>query len=120
VNALVEQAKSDLATATRADVLNITPAQVPADFSARNFQTLLYGTEIEMGKYLDHNTFLLARVRPSLVVPGASLERRLGDQFRVRANFEARLQPQQPTLGSTLTPATINVFGALLRWSVSW
>jgi len=120
VNALVEEAKSDLGQATGADVLNITPAQVPEDLSASNLRTLLRGTEIEIGKYLDHNTFLLGRIRPSLVVPGASLERRMSDQFRIRANFEARLQPQPPTLSSTLTPSTLNVFGALLRWSITW
>ena len=120
VGALVDQAKADLSTATRADVLNITPAQIPADFSATDFQTMLRGTEIEIGKYLDRNTFLLGRVRPSLVIPGASLERRIGEQFRVRANFEARIQPEPPSLSAGLTPATINVFGALLRWSIAW
>ena len=120
VGALVDEAKADLTTATRADVLNITPAQIPADFSATDFQTMLRGTEIEIGKYLDRNTFLLGRVRPSLVIPGASVERRIGEQFRVRANFEARIQPQPPSLSAGLTPSTINVFGALLRWSIAW
>ncbi len=120
VGALVDQAKADLTTATRADVLNITPAEVPADFSATDFQTMLRGTEIEIGKYLDRNTFLLGRVRPSLVIPGASVERRIGEQFRVRANFEARIQPEPPSLSAGLTPGTLNVFGALLRWSIAW
>jgi autotransporter translocation and assembly factor TamB len=120
LNALMEQARSDLAVATRADVLNITPAQVPADLSTLNLQTLLRGTEVEMGKYLDHNTFFLVRARPSLVIPGASVDRRFGSQFRARASFEVRLLPQQPTLSASLTPTTVNVFGALLRWSMSW
>jgi autotransporter translocation and assembly factor TamB len=120
VNALVEQARSDLARATRADVLNITPAQVPGDLSALELQTLIRGTEVELGKYLDHNTFLLTRFRPSGDIPGVSVERRMSDQFRVRASFESRLQPQQPTLSSQLTPTTVNVFGMLLRWSISW
>jgi hypothetical protein len=120
VGALVDQAKAELMTTTRADVLNITPAQIPADFSAADFQTMLRGTELEIGKYLDRNTFLLGRVKPSLVVPGASVERRIGEQFRLRANFEARLQPERPSLSAGFTPRTLNVFGALLRWSIAW
>jgi hypothetical protein len=120
MNALVEQARSDLAAATRADVLNITPAQLPADLSALELQTLLRGTEVELGKYLDHNTFLLTRFRPSGDIPGVSIDRRMGDQFRVRASFEARLQPQPPSLSAQLTPTTVNVFGVLLRWGVRW
>lgn len=120
LGALVDEVKTDLTVATRADVLNITPAQIPADLSSTELQTLFRGTEIEIGKYLDRNTFLLGRVRPSLVVPGASLERRIGEQFRVRANFEARLQPQRPSLSAGLTPEALNVFGALLRWTIVW
>jgi translocation and assembly module TamB len=120
LGALVDEARVDLTRATRADVVNITPAQIPEDLSSGELQALLFGTELEMGKYLDRDTFLLGRVRPSLVVPGVSLERRFSEQFRVRANFETRLQSQRPSLGTGLTPRTLNVFGAVLRWSISW
>lgn len=120
VGALVDQAKHDMAAATRADVLNITPAELPADLSLSALQTVLKGTEIEIGKYTDRHTFVLGRVRTSLAIPGASVERRIGRTFTLRGNFETRLQPERPTLTSGLAPKTIQVIGALMSWKIAW
>jgi translocation and assembly module TamB len=120
LGALADEVKSDLAGATRADVLNITPAALPADLTLTEFQTLLRGTEIEIGKYLDRNTFLLGRIRPTLAVPGASLERRFGRQFKFRTSFETRYQPRRPSLSSDEKAKEIGVFGGTLRWTLVW
>ena len=120
LGALVDAARSDLVAATGADVLNITPAQLPADLSLGAFQTLLRGTEIEIGKYLDRRTFLLGRIRPTLAVPGASLERRLSDRLTLQGSLETRFQPRTPSLSSGLEPRTIQLFGALLSWRIAW
>ena len=84
------------------------------------FQTLIRGTELEIGKYLDRHTFLIGRIRPSLVVPGASLERRLNERLSVRGILETRYQSQTPSLSEGLAPRTIQLVGALLRWKIGW
>ncbi|MEP7347172.1 MAG: translocation/assembly module TamB domain-containing protein, partial [Gemmatimonadaceae bacterium] len=98
LGALADEAKADLASATHADVLNITPAELDADLSLSAFQTVLRGTEIEIGKYVDRSTFVLARVRPTFAVPGASVERRFGQQLKLRTTFETRFQARRPSL----------------------
>jgi translocation and assembly module TamB len=120
LGALVAEARSDLASRTRADVLNITPAELPAELSLGAFQTLLRGTELEVGKYLDRHTFLIGRIRPSLAVPGASLERRLNERLSVRGTVETRYQSQPPSLSAGLAPRTIQLVGALLSWKIGW
>jgi hypothetical protein len=120
LGALVEEAKSDLVVATRADVLNITPAELPADLSLGGFQTLLRGTEIEIGKYADRHTFVLGRVRPSLAIPGALVQRRIGQRFTLRGTFETRFQPRPPSLSTGLAPKTVQVLGALLQMKLAW
>ncbi|MEW5916053.1 MAG: translocation/assembly module TamB domain-containing protein [Gemmatimonadota bacterium] len=120
LGALVEEAKRDLAGATGADVLNITPAELPADLSLGGFQTLLRGTEIEIGKYADRHTFVLGRVRPSLALPGALVERRIGQRFTLRGTFETRFQPRTPSLSAGLEPKTVQVLGALMRMRLAW
>ncbi|MGQ0649417.1 MAG: translocation/assembly module TamB domain-containing protein [Gemmatimonadaceae bacterium] len=120
LGALVDEAKADLARSTRADVLNITPAELPADISLGAFQTVLRGTEIEIGKYVSRHTFVLGRVRPSAAIPGVSMERRLNDKLRVRVTFESRYQPRRPSLSAGLEPKAIHVMGTLLSWRLAW
>ena len=120
LGALVDQARADLAASTRADVVNITPAEVPAELSLGSLQTLLKGTDIEIGKYTDRHTFVLGRVRPSLVIPGASVERRIGQKYTLRGIFETRLQPERPSLSAGLEPKNVQVLGALFLIKLAW
>jgi hypothetical protein len=120
LGALLDEARSDLAVATRADVLNITPAELPADISLGSLQTVLRGTEVEIGKYLSHRTFILGTVRPSLALPGLSLEHRLGDRVRLRASVETRYLSRPPSLSAGLAPRTLHVLGALISWRLAW
>lgn len=120
LGALADEVQSDLLKFTAADVLEIRPAALPPGLSIGAVSTVLRGTEILIGKYLDHNTFLVAELRPTLAVPGATLERRFGSQWSVRASLETRYLPQRPSLTRGLRPETLQVFGALLRWRRGW
>jgi translocation and assembly module TamB len=120
LGALVDEVKADLTRTTGADVVNIRPADLPADLSLGGFGTLLRGTELQIGKYLDTRTFVVAQIRPTGDIPGAMIERRLGSNLRLRTSFETRYRPQRPTLTTGLRPSTLQVLGALLTWTWSW
>jgi hypothetical protein len=120
LGALVDEVRSELSVATGADVLNITPAQLQADPSLGALQTVLRGTEVEIGNYLDSKTFVIGRIRPTLAVPGAALERRLSERLRLRTSLETRFLPTQPSLSAGLEPRTLQVLGALLTWTIAW
>jgi len=120
LGALFAELESNLAERTAADVLRIRPAELPSGLSLDDFGTLARGTQIEIGKYLDRNTFLVGQVRTTLAVPGATLERRFGAQFRARASLETRFQPLTPSLTAGLQPKMYQVLGVLMRWTRGW
>lgn len=120
MGALVEEVESDLIEVTAADVLNIRPAELPPGLSLGAVGTILRGTQIEIGKYLDRNTFFVMDIRPTLAIPGATLERRFGTSLRLRTSLETRFLPQRPSLTAGLRPQTQAVFGALLLWTRGW
>jgi hypothetical protein len=120
LGALIDEAKQDLTRVAGADVVNITPADLPADLSLTGVGTVLRGTEIQLGKYLDRRTFLMTQIRPTMAIPGLSLERSFGARFRFRSSFETRYQPQRPSLTTGLEPQTIQVLGALITMALRW
>jgi translocation and assembly module TamB len=120
LGAMMEQVRATVIDATRADVVNITPAELPADLSVGGVGSILKGTEVQVGKYVDRRTFLMAQVRPTNALPGATVERRLGASVRVRASFETRFQPVIPSLSSGVSLRTLQVMGGLVTWSLKW
>lgn len=120
IDAIADKSTDDLTRITRADVVNITPGELPPDLSMGGFETLLKGTEIEIGRYLDRQTFLMARVRPTLVVPGATFERRLSERFRWRATYDTRFLQETPSLSTGIEPRTIPVIGSMFAWTFVW
>jgi translocation and assembly module TamB len=122
LGALVTEAKTDLTVATRADVVDIVPADLPPDVSLGGLGTVLRGTEVQLGKYVDRRTFVVGKVRPAVAVPGLSVERWFGtgSKLKTRLSYETRYQPQKPSLTAGLSPRTIQVLGALLTWSIGW
>ena len=120
LGALFAELESDLAEKTAADVLNIRPADLPPGLTLGAVRSVAAGTQIEYGKYLDRNTFFVGTFRPTLTLPGATLERRFGSQFKARASFEPRYLPQVPSLTSGIQPRVQQVLGALLFWTRSW
>lgn len=120
IGAVMDAVRSDLVSSTGADVLNITPAQLPADVNLSALQTVLRGTEIEIGRYVNNRTFVLGRVRPSLTVPGASVEHRFSRQLRGVASLETIITARPPSLSLGVAPQARPVFGGLFTWSIGW
>jgi translocation and assembly module TamB len=120
LGALFTDLEADLSERTAADVLRIRPAELPSGLSLGDFSTLARGTQVEIGKYLDRNTFFVGQFRATLAVPGATLERRYGTQFRVRTSLETRYHPLSPSLTTGLQPKAYQVLAAVLRWTRSW
>jgi autotransporter translocation and assembly factor TamB len=120
LGALFAELESDLSEKTAADVLRIRPAELPSGLSLDDFGTLARGTQIEIGKYLDRNTFFVGQFRATLAVPGATLERRFGNQFRLRTSLETRYHPLAPSLTTGLQPKAFQVLAAMMRWTRSW
>lgn len=120
LGALFADLEADLSERTAVDVLRIRPAELPPGLSLGDVQTLARGTQIEVGKYLDRNTFFVGQFRPTLAVPGATLERRFGTQFRVRTSLETRYWPQRPSLTAGVQPNQFQVLAGMLLWTRSW
>jgi translocation and assembly module TamB len=120
LGALFAELEAGLSERTAADVLHIKPADLPPGLSLGAVSTVARGTQIEIGKYLDRNTFLVGRFRPTNAVPGATLERRFGTQFKLRTSFETRYQPLTPSLTAGVQPKMHQVLGVLMFWTRSW
>ncbi|MEO7963268.1 MAG: translocation/assembly module TamB domain-containing protein, partial [Gemmatimonadaceae bacterium] len=119
LDAMVNEVEGELTSVLHADRLNITPADIPAELTLGGLGTLLRGTEIEIGKYLDRKTFLAAELRPTFSAsPGFYIEHRLRPSVRLRTSYESRFLPNIPSLSVGLTPKTIQVIGATLTWTL--
>ena len=94
VNSLEGQAARELG----ADVLNITPGELPG-IGLNRFNAFLVGTEIEVGRYTDPNTFVAVTARPQAVLPGIVVERRFSRELRAEASYATRYFFGEPTLG---------------------
>jgi translocation and assembly module TamB len=120
LGALYADLEVNLSERTAVDVLRIRPAELPPGLSLGDFETLARGTQVEIGKYLDRNTFFVGQVRATFAVPGATLERRFGAQFRLRTSLETRYHPLAPSLTSGLQPKPYQVLAGMLLWVRSW
>lgn len=115
VNALVDEFESDAARSLGLDVLNISPAPLPAEIASGRFDvvTVLRGTEIEAGSYLSPRLFAATQLRPTLITPGARLEYRTPQGFRWTVGWEPRFLPSVPSLAER-EPQRATVFGSFL------
>jgi translocation and assembly module TamB len=120
LGALYADLEADLSERTAVDVLRIRPAELPPGLSLGDFGTLARGTQIEVGKYLDRNTFFVGQFRATFAVPGATLERRFGSQFKLRTSLETRYHPLQPSLTAGLLPKPYQVLAGMMLWTRSW
>ena len=120
LGALYADLEADLSERTAVDVLRIRPAELPPGLSLGDVGTLARGTQIEVGKYLDRNTFFVGQFRATFAVPGATLERRFGTQFKLRTSLETRYHPLQPSLTAGLQPKPYHVLAGMLLWTRSW
>ena len=104
------------ATAARglgADVFTITPADVPdAGVSLKGVSTILAGTQIEAGKYVDRQTYVATQIRGQGATPGFVVQRRLSKGYRIEASIDSRFLVNQPTLSSDVAIRSEAAFGA--------
>jgi hypothetical protein len=114
VDALAKELQMNAARSLGADVLNITPADIPSDFSVSSVETVLAGTQVEVGKYVDQRTFVVLQARPTFVAPGLRVEHRLPKGYRIEASLEPRFLLRQPTLSEQVNPKPTSVLGAFL------
>ncbi len=114
LDVLAKDAQANLSRSLGTDVLNITPADIPSELALNDVQTLLAGTQVEAGKYLNKNTFVVFQARPTFVAPGARVEYRMPRGYRIEASIEPRFLIRQPSLSMLQDPKPTSVLGAFL------
>jgi translocation and assembly module TamB len=114
LDVLAKDAQANLSRSLGTDVLNITPADLPSELALNDVTTLLAGTQVEAGKYLNKSTFVVFQARPTFVAPGARVEYRMARGYRIEASIEPRFLIRQPTLSTLQDPKPTSVLGAFL------
>ncbi len=114
LDVLAKDAQANLSRSLGTDVLNITPADLPSELALSDVTTLLAGTQVEAGKYLNKSTFVVFQARPTFVAPGARVEYRMPRGYRIEASIEPRFLIRQPTLSTLQDPKPTSVLGAFL------
>ena len=118
----VDEFEGQAARSLGAAYVNVTPADLYTELAqSGEISGFFKGTEIEVGKYTDPNTFVAVQARLSTfasdpndrAVPGIRVQRRLGKGFTLDASFTPRYIPQAPSL-EKLTPKNTGVFGTFL------
>jgi translocation and assembly module TamB len=105
--------------------VNVTPADLYTELaqSGEGVSGFFKGTEIEVGKYTDPNTFVALQARLSTfasnptdrAVPGIRVQRRLGKGVTLDASFTPRYIPRPPSLEVNKTPPkSTGVFGTFI------
>ena len=118
----VDEFESEAARSLGAAYVNVTPADLYTEVAqSGQIAGFFKGTEIEVGKYTDPNTFVAVQARLSTfasnpsdrAVPGIRLQRRLGKGFTFDASFTPRYVPHAPSLDQ-VPPKSTGVFGTFL------
>ena len=121
----VNEFEGQAARSLGAAYVNVTPADLYTELaqSGEGVAGFFKGTEIEVGKYTDPNTFVALQARLSTfasnptdrAVPGIRVQRRLGKGVTLDASFTPRYVPRSPTLEvSKIPPKSTGVFGTFL------
>jgi translocation and assembly module TamB len=120
----VDQFESSAQRTLGAAYVNVTPADLYTELAqSGQIAGFFKGTQVEVGKYTDPNTFLAVNARLSSfasnpgdrAVPGIRINRRMGKGFALDASFTPRYVPQTPTLEvNTAKPKSTGVFGTFL------
>jgi translocation and assembly module TamB len=118
----VNEFEGQAARSLGAAYVNVTPADLYTELArSGEISGFFKGTELEVGKYTDPNTFVALQARLSTfasnpddrAVPGIRVQRRLGKNFTIDASFAPRYIPQPPSL-ELVAPKSTGVFGAFL------
>ena len=120
----VQDFEGQAARSIGAAYVNVTPADLYTELArSGEISGFFKGTEVEVGKYTDPNTFVAVQARLSTfasnptdrAVPGIRMQRRLGKGFTLDASFTPRYIPQAPTLEvKGVTAKSTGVFGTFL------
>ncbi|MEO8881704.1 MAG: translocation/assembly module TamB domain-containing protein [Gemmatimonadaceae bacterium] len=112
---MTRQFAATAARALGADVFTITPAEVPdGGVGKYGLQTILAGTQVEAGKYVDRRTYVATQIRGSGTTPGFVVQRRLSKGYRIEASIDSRYLVAQPTLSTNIPIRSEATFGAFL------
>jgi hypothetical protein len=95
------------------DVFRVTPADLPSELFTGRYSDVLRGTEVEAGRYISPRLFVAAQARAGLNRPGIRMEYWTPRGFQVRASWQPRFLPTEPTLLDD-DPRSGGVFGAFL------
>lgn len=114
LGAVTDEIAGEAARSLGADVLTIAPAPVSLDAAS-----VLRGTEIQFGKYLQNRTFLSLQLRPdpqSLKRPGFHILHLFDVEkgYKAEISFEPRYLPREASLARDRIPITTSVFGVFL------
>jgi hypothetical protein len=118
----VSEFEGEAARSLGAAYVNVTPADLYTELAqGGEISGFFKGTELEIGKYTDPNTFVAVQARLSTfasnpsdrAVPGIRVHRRLGKGFTLDASFTPRYVPQPSSL-ELITPRSTGVFGTFL------
>lgn len=112
-DAVLGEVEAETARALGLDVLNIRPAELPAEISTGEFADLLRGTEFEAGRYVTSRLFISGQARPTFVHPGARMDYETEHGWVWRVTWRPRFLPAVPTLLFE-EPDRASVFGSLL------
>jgi translocation and assembly module TamB len=118
----IDQFESSAQRSLGAAYVNVTPADLYTELAqGGEISGFFKGTQVEVGKYTDPNTFVAVSARLSSfasnpndrAVPGIRVNRRMGKGFALDASFTPRYVPQPPSL-ETVTSKNTGVFGTFL------
>jgi len=120
----IDQFESSAQRSLGAAYVNVTPADLYTELAqSGQIAGFFKGTQVEVGKYTDPNTFVAVNARLSSfasnpgdrAVPGIRVNRRMGKGFALDASFTPRYVPQTPTLEvNGVAPKSTGVFGTFL------
>ena len=78
----------------------------------KGVRTILAGTQVEAGKYIDRQTYVATQIRGQGTTPGFVVQRRLSKGYRIEASIDSRYLINQPTLSSDVPIRSEATFGA--------
>ncbi len=117
VGSIVDEVEQEARTSLGLDVLNITPAPLPAELAVQGYLNVFRGAQFEAGAYLDDHWFVAAQGRTAAVLPGLRVEYRTPGGFQWITSWEPRYLAPIPSLNVAGDPETINVLGFFLGWN---
>jgi translocation and assembly module TamB len=116
VGAVVDRLEQGARANLGLDVVNITPAPLPAELAVQGYLNVFRGAQLEAGRYLGDRWFLAGQGRTAASIPGMRLEYRTPRGFEWITSWESRYLVSEPTLNVADTPATTKVLGLLFQW----